>query len=126
MIRTMQVLRLSKLKYITYYLIAAASLLKVLERQKVNDLPAKLILHLLIKRRSHFAAHLYKPQSANIYIYKYYEPILVFKKVKQKREYFLQDMLHYIYNLLFKSCRIAPPSLKKTGETMVDLPIILH
>jgi hypothetical protein len=32
-------------RYITYYLIAAASLLKVLERQKVNDLPAKFILH---------------------------------------------------------------------------------
>ena len=30
---------------ITYYLIAAALLLKVLERQKVNDLPAKFILH---------------------------------------------------------------------------------
>ena len=34
--------------YITYYLIAASSLLKVLERQKVNDRPAKFILHLLI------------------------------------------------------------------------------
>ena len=36
--------------YVTYYLIAASLLLKVLERQKVNDRPANLIYIYLLLR----------------------------------------------------------------------------
>jgi hypothetical protein len=30
----------------------------------------------------------------------------------------------FIYNLLFKSCRIAPPRLRKADEPTIDPPII--
>jgi hypothetical protein len=32
--------------------------------------------------------------------------------------------LTYIYNLLFKSCRIAPHRLRKADESTIDPPII--